>query len=108
MSKSYEVKPLPKKQRWEADTYLSGLYTSTYKDVLYLHFFCPLCGDTIVQTHHIANGSVDYEKEVAGLMVNQMRQLLADHYKDECGSDRERRQRTAEILIDKKMGGAYR
>jgi hypothetical protein len=110
MSKSYQNRlyQLTTKEREAQTNYLTGLYTHRYKDLFYLQYNCPLCGDEIHVTRQLENNMpVDYEKHVAGEMMNHLRADLAAHYKRECGSDRARRHNTGEILFDKFMDGVY-
>lgn len=85
----------------EQPNYLAGLFTHAYENTLYLQYQCPLCGDDVSVSKLIQDGSIDYETHVAGEMVNNLRRELSKHYEYECGSNRERRLKTAEILIDK-------
>lgn len=111
MKKSYEsvrkVKSIFDGEGWskkvynEQPTYLTGLFTHCYENLLYLQYRCPLCGDDISVSKLIENGSINYETEVAGEMINNLRRELCRHYKSECGSDRNRRGKMAEMLLDK-------
>ena len=113
MGKSYMVKHIQRKGKWIVgmQEYLSGLFTSKYGDEFYMHFLCPLCGDqvNVLKKLDYANeATIDFEKDVAGRMTNDMRRMLSEHYAKECGSDRARREKTAEILMDKFMDRVYR
>lgn len=102
---------LDKKQRKEMRTYLSGLFTSKYGDEFMLHYVCPLCGEQVVITKKLnlkaSEITIDYQHEVIGRMGNELRAALVAHYRDDCGSDRKRKEKSAEILIDKLMDKVY-
>jgi len=85
----------------EQPNYLAGLFTHAYENILYLQYRCPLCGDDVTVSKPIDHNPISYEAHVAGEMVNNLRRELSKHYEYECGSNRERRLKTAEILIDK-------
>lgn len=112
MSSSYRVrrfnkdiqtdKGWSKKMFIEQPEYLSGFFMHRYEDHLYLQYRCPLCGDDVsVKLAIKANVPINVETEVSGEAINRLRIELSKHYQRDCGSNRERREKTAEILIDK-------
>lgn len=113
MSQSYQTQlwKLNRKLRKEMRTYLSGLFTSKYGNEFMLHYVCPLCGEQILNTKKLDMKSseitIDYHHEVSGRMINELRSQLVDHYRNDCGSDRQRKEKTAEILLDKIQDGIY-
>lgn len=100
-----------KAQRRLLMTFLSGLFTSKYGDEFLLHYVCPLCGDQLNIARKLnmkaSEIKVDFQKDVAGEMINDLRTALIDHYKAECGSDRNRRELTGAILLDKHRDKVY-
>lgn len=112
--KTYMRQHLKRQHHWEESLpeYLSGLFTSKYGDELYLHFLCPLCKGQVNVLKKLNMKSseitINYERDVAGSMVNDMRRTLVEHYSTECGYDRNRRDQTAQILIDKFRDEVYR
>jgi hypothetical protein len=106
-----QLHTLDKKERAKMKTYLSGLFTSKYGDEFMLHYVCPLCGEQVIITKKLnlkaPEITIDYQHEVTGRMGNELRTALVAHYRDDCGSNRERKEKTAQILIDKLQDGVY-
>lgn len=113
MSESYQVQlwKVDKAQHKDVKTYLSGLYTSKYGDEFMLHYICPLCGEQIIKTKKLnmlaGEITIDYQHEVLGHMAQGLRLLLVDHYRNDCSINRQRKEKMAEILIDKMQDGVY-
>ena len=94
------------------DIFLSGLFTSKYGDEFFLHYLCPLCNEQINVLKKLGLKSseitIDYQREVGGRMLNQLREELANHFATACGTTPARRKGMAEILISKQMHEVYR
>lgn len=111
--KSYRTQlwGIDRRQRKEVLTYLNGLFTSKYGDEFMLHYICPLCGEQVINTKKLnmlsSEITIDYQHEVTGRMMNELRLQLSEHYRDDCGSDRHRKEKMARILIDKMQDGVY-
>lgn len=99
------------KEKARQEVFLSGLFTSKYADQFYLHYLCPLCHEQLNVTKKLGieagKVTVDYQTEVAGRMLNQMCELLAEHYTSACGTTPERRKGMANILISKLQHEVY-
>lgn len=101
---------LAKKQQAEMTTYLSGLFTSKYGNEFFLHYVCPLCGEQVNLMQKVADDgpvTIDYSEYVMGEMAYKLKQELAKHYASLCATTRIRRNKSAEILLDKLQDRVY-
>ena len=115
MIRNYQKQYYKKQNEYQVKSphYLSGLFTHHYADEFYLTYTCPLCGvnvnvmkktDSMISDHKV---KIEYDRHVAGEMLNDLRVGLAEHYKSECGTDLQRRRTMAGMLIDKAEDRIY-